>query len=174
VCPKSRQDEFGFDVLDATKLWPEELLPIRYNGELELDKNVDEYFTQTEQVAFCTAHVIPGIRFSDDPFLQGHNFFYFDTQLSRLGVNWQELPVNRPVCPVMNNHCDGQLHHRITKGSINYWPNRKSIIPQAKPEEGRYIDYPERVVAMKQRLHSAKFSGHFSQAHLFWSSVSEI
>jgi catalase len=130
-------------------------------------------FTQTEQVAFCTAHVVPGIGFSDDPLLQGRNFSYFDTQLSRLGVNWQELPINRPVCPVMNNHRDGQLRHRITKGSINYWPNRKSIVPPAKPEGG-YVDYPEKVVAMKQRLHSVKFSEHFSQAQLFWNSMSEI
>lgn len=174
VCPESRQDEFDFDILDATKVWPEELLPIRYIGEMQLNKNVDEYFTQTEQVAFCTAHLVPGIGFSDDPLLQGRNFSYFDTQLSRLGVNWQELPINRPVCPVMNNHRDGQLRHKITKGSINYWPNRKSVIPPAKPEEGGYIDFPEKVVAMKQRLHSIKFSEHFSQAQLFWNSMSEI
>ncbi|PMD47036.1 catalase-domain-containing protein [Hyaloscypha variabilis F] len=174
VCPESRQDEFDFDLLDATKVWPEELFPVRYIGEMQLNKNVDEYFTQTEQVAFCTAHIVPGIGFSDDPLLQGRNFSYFDTQLSRLGVNWQELPINRPVCPVMNNHRDGQLRHKITKGSINYWPNRKSIIPPSKPEEGGYLDYPEKVVAMKQRLHSVKFSEHFSQAQLFWNSMSEI
>lgn len=90
VCPESRQDEFEFDILDATKVWPEDLLPIRYIGELELNKGPDEYFTQIEQAAFCTAHVVPGIGFSDDPLLQGRNFSYFDTQLSRLGVNWQE------------------------------------------------------------------------------------
>jgi catalase len=174
VCPESRQDEFDFDILDATKVWPEELLPVRYIGELQLNKNVDEYFTQTEQAAFCTAHVVPGIGFSDDPLLQGRNFSYFDTQLSRLGVNWQELPVNRPVCPVMNNHRDGQLRHKITRGSINYWPNRKSVVPPAKPEQGGYLDYPEKVVAMKQRLHSVKFSEHFSQAQLFWNSMSKI
>jgi catalase len=174
VCPESRQDEFDFDILDATKLWPEELLPIRYIGELELNKNVDEYFTQTEQVAFCTAHMVPGIGFSDDPLLQGRNFSYFDTQLSRLGVNWQELPVNRPVCPVMNNHRDGQLRHTITKGKINYWPNRGGVAPPATPSEGGYYDYPEKIVAMKQRLHSVKFSEHFNQAQLFWNSVSEV
>ncbi|TVY89553.1 Catalase [Lachnellula willkommii] len=172
VCPESRQDEFEFDILDATKVWPEELLPVRYIGELQLNKNVDEYFTQTEQVAFCTAHLVPGIGFSDDPLLQGRNFSYFDTQLSRLGVNWQELPINRPVCPVMNNHRDGQLRHKITKGKINYWPNRESAVQPASQAEGAYIDYPEKVVAIKQRLHSVKFSEHFNQAQLFWNSMS--
>lgn len=174
VCPESRQDEFDFDILDATKVWPEEIFPVRYIGEMQLNRNVDEYFPQTEQVAFCTAHVVPGIGFSDDPLLQGRNFSYFDTQLSRLGVNWQELPVNRPVCPVMNNHRDGQGRHRIIKGKINYWPNRENIVPAATPEQGAYVDYPAKIVAMKQRLHSVKFSEHFSQAQLFWNSQSEI
>ncbi|PQE16500.1 catalase A protein [Rutstroemia sp. NJR-2017a BBW] len=174
VCPEDRQDEFDFDILDATKVWPEELLPVRYIGELQLNKNSDEYFTQIEQAAFCTAHVVPGIGFSDDPLLQGRNFSYFDTQISRLGVNWQELPVNRPVCPVMNHHRDGALRHTITKGKINYWPNRYSHVPPAKPEEGGYWEYPEKIVAMKQRLHSAKFSEHFNQAQLFWNSVTQL
>ncbi|GME37243.1 catalase [Neofusicoccum parvum] len=85
--------DFEFDILDATKIWPEELAPIHYIGELELNRNVDEFFTRTEQVALCTSHVVPGIGFSDDPLLQGRNFSYFDTQLSRLGINWQELPI---------------------------------------------------------------------------------
>jgi len=89
-------DKFEFDPLDATKLWPEDEFPVRYIGTIELNRMPDEYFTQTEQVAFCTSHVVPGIGFSDDPLLQGRNFSYFDTQLSRLGINWQELPINRP------------------------------------------------------------------------------
>jgi catalase len=169
VCPESRQDEFEFDILDATKIWPEELLPVRYIGELQLNKNVDEYFPQVEQAAFCTAHVVPGIGFSDDPLLQVRNFSYFDTQLSRLGVNFQQIPVNRPVCPVMNHHRDGALQHRINPSKINYWPNRHSVAPPAK--EGAYVDYPEKIVAMKQRLHSKKFKEHFSQAQLFWNSM---
>lgn len=174
VCPESKQDDFDFDILDATKVWPEELLPIRYIGELQLNKNVDEYFTQTEQSAFCTAHVVPGIGFSDDPLLQGRNFSYFDTQLSRLGVNWEELPVNRPVCPVMNNHRDGQLRHTITPGKINYWPNRHSLIPPATAAQGAYHEYPQKTVAMKQRLQSVKFSEHYNQAQLFYNSMSEV
>lgn len=169
---ESQQDDFEFDILDATKVWPEELVPIRYIGELELNRNVDEYFTQTEQVAFATGHVVPGIGFSDDPLLQGRNFSYFDTQLSRLGINWQELPINRPVCPVMNQNRDGQGRHKITSGSINYWPNRKEAVPPAKPSEGGYVDYPEKVAGIKQRMKSKKFKDHISQAQLFWNSQS--
>ncbi|KAK8173385.1 catalase-like domain-containing protein [Phyllosticta citrichinensis] len=171
--PEEDEHNFEFDILDATKVWPEELVPIRYIGELELNRNPDEYFTQTEQVAFCTAHVVPGIGFSDDPLLQGRNFSYFDTQLSRLGVNWQELPINRPICPVMNNHRDGQGRHTITKGTVNYWPNRYGAVPPASEAEGAYIDFPEKVVGLKQRLRSKKFQEHFSQAQLFWNSLSE-
>ncbi|KAI9817201.1 MAG: hypothetical protein M1827_001313 [Pycnora praestabilis] len=169
---ESKQDDFDFDILDATKVWPEELVPIRYIGELELNRNVDEYFTQTEQIAFCTAHVVPGIAFSDDPLLQGRNFSYFDTQLSRLGINWQELPINRPVCPVMNHHRDGQGRHKIMKGTVNYWPNRFESVPPVKPLEGGYEDYPEKVAGMKLRLKTKKFKDHFSQAQQFYNSLS--
>lgn len=169
---ESQQDDFEFDILDATKVWPEEEVPIRYIGELELNRNVDEYFPQTEQVAFCTSHVVPGIGFSDDPLLQGRNFSYFDTQLSRLGINWQQLPINRPVCPVMNHQRDGQSQHMIHQGKINYWPNRHSAIPPAKPEEGGYTDYPQKVAGIKQRLKSKKFREHFNQAQLFYNSQS--
>jgi catalase len=174
VCPESRQDDFDFDILDATKVWPEEIFPVRYIGELQLNRNVDEYFTQTEQVAFCTSHIVPGIGFSDDPLLQGRNFSYFDTQLTRLGVNWQELPINRPVCPVMNHNRDGAMRHKITPGKMNYWPNRHSTVPPATASEGGYMEYPEKLVAMKQRLHSKKFSEHFNQAQLFWNSLSDV
>ncbi|KAK4079759.1 hypothetical protein Trihar35433_864 [Trichoderma harzianum] len=171
---ESNEDDFDFDILDATKVWPEDLVPIRYIGELELNKNVDEFFTQTEQVAFCTGHVVPGIGFSDDPLLQGRNFSYFDTQLSRLGTNWQELPINKPVCPVMNFNRDGAMRHTISKGKVNYWPNRFEAQPPATKEEGGYVDYPERVVGIKERAKSAKFKDHFSQAQLFFNSLSEI
>ncbi|KAI1848511.1 hypothetical protein JX266_005817 [Neoarthrinium moseri] len=172
VIPESQEHDFDFDILDATKIWPEELVPVRNIGELELNKNVDEYFPQTEQVAFCTAHMIPGIAHSNDPLLQGRSFSYFDTQLSRLGINWQELPINRPVCPVMNFNRDGQGRHRITKGTINYWPNRFGIQPPATAEEGAYPEYPEKFQAIKARAKSAKFKEHFNQAQLFLNSLS--
>ncbi|RFU34980.1 hypothetical protein B7463_g1427, partial [Scytalidium lignicola] len=174
VCPESRQDDFDFDILDATKVWPENIFPVRYIGELQLNRNVDEFFTQTEQAAFCTAHVVPGIGFSDDPLLQGRNFSYFDTQISRLGVNFQQLPINRPVCPVMNHHRDGQLQHKITPGKLNYWPNRKSIVPPATQSKNPYVEYPEKIAAMKARLDTTKFKEHFNQAQLFWNSMSEV
>lgn len=169
---ESQEHDFEFDILDATKVWPEELVPIRYIGELELNRNVDEYFTQTEQAAFATGHVVPGIGFSDEPLLQGRNFSYFDTQLSRLGINWEELPINRPVCPVMNQNRDGQKRHTVTKGKANYWPNRWESAPPAKPSEGGYVDYPEKVAGIKTRLKSQKFRDHISQAQLFWNSQS--
>ncbi|KAH0551245.1 hypothetical protein GP486_007455 [Trichoglossum hirsutum] len=172
VLPESKQDDFEFDILDATKIWPEELVPVRYIGELQLNRNPDEFFTQTEQVAFCTSHVIPGVDFSDDPLLQGRNFSYFDTQLSRLGINWQELPINRPICPMMNNNRDGAMRHRITKGTVNYWPNRFEANPPAKPSQGGFVNYPEKVDGVKQRLRSKKFQEHIGQAQLFYNSLS--
>lgn len=172
VIPESKQDDFDFDILDATKVWPEELVPVRYIGELELNRNPDEYFTQTEQIAFCTSHVVPGIGFSDDPLLQGRNFSYFDTQLSRLGINWQELPINKPVCPVMNHNRDGQGRHTITKGNVNYWPNRYSAVPPATEQEGGYVDPPLKVAGIKARLRSKKFKEHYNQAQLFYNSLS--
>ncbi|KAH7329533.1 catalase-like domain-containing protein [Stachybotrys elegans] len=174
VLPESREHEFDFDILDATKVWPEELVPIRYIGEMELNRTVDEYFTETEQVAFCTSHVVPGIGFSDDPLLQGRNFSYFDTQITRLGINWQELPINKPICPVMNFNRDGQLRHTITKGKVNYWPNRFHVQPPATKEEGAYIDYPAKVEGIKQRARSAKFKEHYNQAQLFFNSLSPV
>lgn len=170
ILKESQQDDFDFDILDATKVWPEELVPVRYIGEMELNRNIDEFFSQTEQVAFCTSHIVPGIGFSDDPLLQGRNFSYFDTQLSRLGINWQQLPINRPVCPVMNQNRDGQGQHKIHAGKVNYWPNRFHSIKPATKAEGAYIDWPEKVAGMKQRLKSKKFKDHISQAQLFWNS----
>lgn len=171
---EGEEDQFDFDVLDATKVWPEDLVPIRYIGELELNRNVDEYFTETEQVAFCTSHIVPGVGFSDDPLLQGRNFSYSDTQLSRLGVNWQELPINKPVCPMMNFNRDGAMRHRITKGKFNYWPNRGEVQPPAATSEGGYHDFPQKVSGIKVRGKSEKFKDHISQAQLFYNSLSPI
>ncbi|KAK8116888.1 catalase [Apiospora kogelbergensis] len=165
VIPEADEHKFEFDILDATKVWPEELVPVRNIGELELNRNIDEYFPQTEQVAFCTSHMVPGIGHSDDPLLQGRSFSYQDTQLSRLGINWEELPINRPVCPVMNFNRDGQGRHKITKGSVNYWPNRFGIQPPASHAEGGYVE------GIKQRARSPKFKEHFSQAQLFLNSM---
>lgn len=174
VIAEEDEHEFEFDILDATKVWPEELVPIRYVGELELNRTVDEFFPQTEQAAFCTSHVVPGIGHSDDPLLQGRNFSYFDTQITRLGINWEELPINRPVCPVMNFNSDGQKRHTIRKGTVNYWPNRFGVNPPATKEEGGYIEYRQKVEGIKQRAKSEKFKEHFKQAQLFYNSLSPI
>ncbi|KAF2196674.1 catalase-domain-containing protein [Delitschia confertaspora ATCC 74209] len=174
VIPEAQENDFEFDILDATKVWPEELVPIRYIGQLELNRNPDEFFPETEQVAFCTSHVVPGIGFSDDPLLQGRNFSYFDTQLSRLGVNWQELPINKPVCPVMNNNRDGAMRHTIQKGTINYWPNRFDTLPPSTAQEGGYVDYPAKIAGIKARVVSKKFKEHFNQAQLFYNSLSQV
>lgn len=167
VIKEADEHNFEFDILDATKLWPENLVPVRYVGTLELNANPDNYFAQTEQVAFCTSHIVPGIDYSDDPLLQGRNFSYFDTQLSRLGINWQDLPINRPVCPVMNNNRDGQGQRRIPRGKVNYWPNRFDANPPAPPAwkaDGGFISYPAKENGMKARMLSDKFKEHHNQA----------
>lgn len=175
VVEEADQDKFEFDILDATKAWPEELIPVRQIGELVLDRVVDEYFTEVEQVAFNTTHIVPGIGFSNDPLLQGRNFSYLDTQLSRLGTNWQELPINRPVCPMMNNNRDGAMRHRITKGKANYYPNRFDATPPVKSTDQNIpalYEYHETMNGIKQRLQSEKFKEHFNQATMFWNSQS--
>jgi len=113
------QDElaFSFDVLDATKIWPEELVPVQRIGKLTLNRNPDNFFAETEQSAFHPGHVVPGIDFSDDPLLQGRLFSYFDTQINRFnGANFAEVPVNRPLAPVHNNQQDGYMRQRIHLG----------------------------------------------------------
>lgn len=115
-------------------------MPLEEVGELVLDRPVDQYFAETEQVAFCTSHVVPGIGFSDDPLLAGRNFSYFDTQISRLGINWEQLPINKPICPVMNHNRDGQMQANIVKGNVNYWPNRKGVVKPRDAKDGGYLE----------------------------------
>ncbi|RDW72690.1 catalase catA [Aspergillus mulundensis] len=170
--PEEEQDNFEFDIFDATKVWPEELVPLRVIGELELNRNIEEFFPETEQVAFCTSHIVPGIDFSDDPLLQGRNFSYQDTQISRLGVNWEELPINRPVCPFLNHNRDGAMRHRITKGSVNYWPNRYEANPPAS-DKG-FKSHPAPITGRKRRDLTPKFKEHHNQAQLFYNSLSEV
>ncbi|KAL5534606.1 hypothetical protein ACEPAG_1069 [Sanghuangporus baumii] len=174
IIPQADEDKFDFDILDATKIWPEDLVPVHPVGELVLNRTVDEFFPQTEQSAFCTSHVVPGIGFSNDPLLQGRNFSYFDTQITRLGPNWEELPINRPICPYMNFNRDGAMRHRITKGTVNYWPNRFEVVPPVHPDNGGYKEYPQKVHGMKQRVRGAKFSEHWNQAQLFYNSLSDV
>lgn len=173
TCSEEDQDKFDFDVLDATKVWPEDQFPIRYIGELCLNRNQQEFFAESEQVAFCTSHLVPGIGFSEDPLLQGRNFSYQDTQITRLGVNWEQLPINRPVCPVMNFNRDGAMNHNIHKGKINYWPNRFEAAPPAVHvnEKDAFREPQQVITGIKQRLSAPKFKEHFKQAQLFYNSL---
>ncbi|ESK88286.1 putative catalase [Moniliophthora roreri MCA 2997] len=171
VIPEKDEHNFDFDILDATKVWPEELVPLQEIGELVLNRPIDEFFPEVEQVAFCTSHVVPGIGFSDDPLLQGRNFSYFDTQITRLGINWEQIPINRPVCPVMNHNRDGSKQHRIHKSNVNYWPNRKGEGHPVPVNEGGYAEHKQKVASMKQRVRGSKFQEHYNQAQLFYNSL---
>ena len=174
----SEEDEhaFDFDLLDPTKLIPEELVPVKIIGKMTLNRNPDNFFAETEQVAFHPGHVVPGIDFSNDPLLQGRLFSYTDTQLSRLGgPNFHEIPINRPVVPVHNNQRDGHMRQTINTGKSSYNPNTTgSGCPfQAKAAEGGFVSYNERIDARKIRARSQSFFDHFSQATLFFNSQNE-
>ncbi len=164
-------DTFAFDVLDPTKLIPEEDCPVELIGTLTLDRAVDNFFAETEQVAFCTANVIPGIDFTDDPLLQGRNFSYLDTQLKRLGSpNFTKLPINAPKgCPVSNYQQDGHMQTAARKGRVNYEPNGWGTGPRAHPLEG-YVSYRAPVTGEKARLRPESFADHYSQARQFYIS----
>ena len=173
----AQEDEFkfDFDVLDATKLWPEALVPVQRIGKLILNRNPDNYFAETEQIAFHPGHLVPGIDVSNDPLLQGRLFSYLDTQISRIGVNFAELPINRPLAPVHNNQQDGKMRQGIKASHVNYFPNSLADgCPMTAPaDQGGYVHYPERVEGHKIRERSASFGDHFSQASLFWQSQSD-
>ncbi|TWT13836.1 catalase [Reyranella sp. CPCC 100927] len=170
-------DRFAFDVLDATKLIPEEDIPIRRVGRLVLDRCVDNFFAETEQVAFCTQNIVPGIDFSNDPLLQGRNFSYLDTQLKRLGSpNFTFLPINAPKCPFHTLQQDGHMAFVNPKGRANYEPNSWGGAqggPRESPERG-FPSYPEEAAGHKQRGRSETFADHYSQARQFYVSQTPI
>jgi catalase len=169
--------KFDFDILDATKLIPEELVPVKPIGKMVLNRNPDNYFAETEQVAFQPTNVVPGIDFSDDPLLQGRIFAYPDTQRHRLGTaNFENLPINKPVCPVSNDQRDGFSQYNIPTSKVNYFPNSLGGgCPMAAPENmGGFAHYIEKMQGHKIRERSESFSDHFSQATLFWNSLSTV
>jgi catalase len=173
----AEEDEFkfDFDVLDPTKLWPEEDVPVKLIGKMTLNRNVDNVFAETEQVAFHPGHVVPGIDFTNDPLLQGRLFSYTDTQLIRLGgPNFHELPINRPVCPFHNNQRDGYGRMAINQGPVSYHNNSlaNNTPATSSPEEGGYEHYQEKMEGRKVRNRSDSFRDHFSQATMFWNSMS--
>jgi len=172
------QDElkYGFDMLDATKLLPEEVVPVRRIGKLTLDRNPDNFFAETEQVAFCVGNVVPGIDFTNDPLLQARLFSYLDTQLSRLGSpNFAEIPINRPVAPVHNHQSDGHMRTTINTGKALYHPNSVGggCPFLASRDAGAYVHYTQRVDGHTVRERSESFKDHYSQAALFFRSLSK-
>jgi catalase len=173
------EDEFNFDfdVLDPTKIWPEELVPVKIIGKMTLDRNVTNVFAETEQAAFHPGHVVPGIDFTNDPLLQGRLFSYTDTQLTRLGgPNFHEIPINRPVCPFHNNQRDGMHRMTIDRGQVSYHQNSlQNNDPKPAPaSEGGFEHYQEKVEGRKVRQRSDSFNDHYSQTILFWKSMSEV
>lgn len=172
------KDEFNFDfdLLDPTKIIPEEIVPVKRIGKLTLNRNPHNFFAETEQVAFHPGHIVPGIDFTNDPLLQGRLFSYTDTQLSRLGSpNFHEIPINRSVAPVHNNQRDGHMRQTINVDKTSYDPNTigGGCPFQAKASEGGFTSYAERIDAKKIRARSKSFFDHFSQAKLFFNSQSQ-
>ncbi|MEF2965771.1 catalase [Paenibacillus sp. M1] len=176
MIPEEDEFKFEFDILDPTKIWPEELIPVRLIGKMTLNKNTDNFFAETEQIAFHPGHVVPGIDFTNDPLLQGRLFSYTDTQLSRLGgPNFHEIPINRPIAPVHNNQRDGMHRMTINPGPVSYHNNGiAGNSPHPVPRQGGYEHYTEKVEGRKVRRRSESFMDHYSQAALFWNSMSEV
>jgi catalase len=172
---------FPFDVLDATKLVPEEDVPIRRVGRLVLDRTVDNFFAETEQVAFCTQNVVPGIDFTNDPLLQGRNFSYLDTQLKRLGSpNFTFLPINAPKCPFRTLQQDGHMALANPRGRVNYEPNSwaedlrgEAAGPRESPATG-FRSFAAEEQGAKLRARPESFADHYSQARQFYLSQAPI
>ena len=167
--------KFPFDHLDATKLIPEELVPLKVIGRMTLNRWPDNFFAETEQVAFCPTHIVPGIDFSNDPLLQGRLFSYLDTQLSRLGSpNFHQLPINAPKCPFANLQRDGHMQHRVPKGRVNYEPSSLDpTSPRAVADGYRSFAQPADD-GVKGRIRAASFADHYTQARLFFRSQTGI
>ena len=170
-------DSLPYDVLDATKIIPEEVVPLRVIGRMVLNRNPDNFFAETEQAAFLPSNIVPGIDFSDDPLLQGRLFSYLDTQKSRLGtVNFHQIPVNAPKCPFANMMRDGMMQTHIPKGRANYEPNS---LDQAGEDTGPratgtvFATVPQEVEGDKLRIRADSFGDHYSQPRLFWRSMTE-
>jgi len=168
-------ERFSFDVLDATKIVPEELVPVRPVGRLVLNRNPDNFFAETEQVAFCTAHVVPGVDFTNDPLLAGRIHSYVDTQITRLGgPNFHEIPINAPVAQAHNNQRDGFHRQAINRGRVNYEPN--SLAGGCPFQAGMrgFTTFPEPIAEDKVRGKPERFADHYTQATLFYRSQTPV
>ncbi|MDQ3242925.1 MAG: catalase [Gemmatimonadota bacterium] len=174
IFTQEQGEQFSFDILDATKIIPEELVPLRPVGRMVLDRNPDNFFAETEQVAFCTAHVVPGIDFSNDPLLAGRIHSYVDTQISRLGgPNFHEIPINAPVAPVHNNQRDGMHRQAIARGRVAYEPNSLGGGCPFQAGSMGFVSFPEPVREDKLRGKPEKFAEHYAQATLFYNSQTD-
>ncbi|HVK11159.1 MAG TPA: catalase [Gemmataceae bacterium] len=168
-------NKFDFDVLDPTKIIPEEQLPVKVVGRMVLDRNVDNFFAETEQVAFCTQNVVPGIDFTSDPLLQGRNFSYLDTQLKRLGsVNFTHIPINAPKVEVRNFQQDGHMAMRNPRGRVNYEPNSWGASGGPRETPAGYQTFAAAVEGQKVRQRPETFADHYSQARQFYISQTDI
>jgi len=177
VMPDTPDQTFeGIDLLDATKVVPEELCPVRTLGTMTLDRNPTNFFAETEQVAFHPGHVVPGIGFVDDPLLHARLFSYLDTQLTRLGgPNFGQIPINRPIAPVNDNNRDGFMQQAVHEGIAPYTPNSLGAgCPFAAPDDSAYVHPPREVVGEKVKLRPASFDDHYSQATMFYRSLTDI
>jgi len=180
IFTEEQAETFSFDILDSTKIVPEELVPVQIVGRMVLNRNPDNFFAETEQVAFCTAHVVPGIDFTNDPLLAGRIHSYVDTQISRLGgPNFHELPINAPVAPVHNNQRDGMHRQAIHRGRVSYEPN--SLAGGAPFQAGAaqgFTSVARRIDAQassdKVRAKPEKFADHYTQAKLFFESQTPV
>jgi catalase len=173
IFTEQQGDSFSFDVLDATKIVPEELVPLLPIGRLVLNRNPDNFFAETEQVAFCTAHVVPGIDFSNDPLLAGRIHSYVDTQITRLGgANFHEIPINAPIAPVHNNQRDGLHRQAIQRGRVAYEPNSLGGGCPFQAGAQGFVTFPEPTHEDKLRGKPEKFAEHYVQATLFYESQS--
>jgi catalase len=175
-------DAQPYDVLDPTKLIPEEVIPVRLIGRMVLDRNPDNFFAETEQVAFCPANIVPGVDFSNDPLLQGRLFSYLDTQKSRLGTaNFHQIPINAPKCPFANFQRDGQMQMQVPKGRANYEPNSLNVAgEEAGPRECPATGFTTAVGRAehdeeggKLRIRAELFADHYSQARMLLNSLTD-
>jgi catalase len=175
VIPEKDEMKFDFDLLDPTKIVPEELVPVQKIGRMVLDRNPDNFFAETEQVAFCVSNLVPGIDLTNDPLMQARLFSYLDTQLTRLGgPNFNEIPINRPIASVTNHQHDGFGRQKIPKSRVNYFPSSLGGVELTSQKDGGHVHFPEMVKGPKTRERSPSFSDHFSQAALFYQSQSLV
>ena len=175
IFTEEQADKFSFDVLDATKIVPEELVPVMPVGKMILNRNPDNFFAETEQVAFCAAHIVPGLDFSNDPLLAGRIHSYVDTQISRLGgPNFHEIPINAPLAPPHNNQRDGMHRQAINRGRVAYEPNSLGGGCPFQAGAAGFTSFPEPMNGDQVRGKPERFADHYSQATLFWNSQTAV